>query len=143
MACGIHQGGPIFGGHRLDNHHWPITFDGMHSTAGSENAPELAYRSLRIIHIDDRVSCGQPIQRLVRQRQNGTITLMCSDPIANSGRVRIFPGLSHKLRIDVQRVHMATRAHPLGDFDRRMAGTTAKIGNDMPRADICWFIKGQ
>ena len=71
--------------------------DGMHSTAGSENAPELAYRSFRIIHIDDRVSCGQPIQRLVRQRQNGTITLMGSDSIANSGRVRIFPGLSHKL----------------------------------------------
>jgi len=78
--------------------------DGMHSTAGSENAPELAYRAFRIIHVDDGVSCGQPIQRLVRQRQNGTITLMCSDPIANSRRFCVFPGLSHKLRIDVQRI---------------------------------------
>src|SRR5262249_62106063 len=91
VACRIHQGGPIFKRHRLDSHHWPITFDGMYSAAGSENAPELAYRSFRITHIDDRVSCGQPIQRLVRQGQNGTITLMGSDPIANSRCVRIFP----------------------------------------------------
>ena len=58
---------------------------------GSKDAPELAYRAFRIIHIDDGISCGQPIQRLVRQRQYGTITLMCSDPVANAGCVRVFP----------------------------------------------------
>ena len=40
-------------------------------------------------------------------------------------------------------MHMTPWAYPFGDFDRRMAGTTAKIGNDMPRADICWFIESQ
>src|SRR5215470_1753067 len=73
-----------------DDYHRPITFDGMRLATGFKNAPELAYRAFWIIQVVDRVSCGQPIQRFVRQRQNRTITLMCSDPVGNTGHVRVF-----------------------------------------------------
>src|SRR5262249_43345733 len=63
MACCVYKGHPIFGRHRLDDHHRPITFDGMHLATGPKNAPELAYRAFWIVHVDDRVSRGQPIQR--------------------------------------------------------------------------------
>src|SRR5262249_14293759 len=34
MACCVYKGHPIFGRHRLDDHHRPITFDGMHLATG-------------------------------------------------------------------------------------------------------------
>src|SRR5262249_6843314 len=44
VACCVYKGGPMFGGHRLDDHHWPIAFDGVQLAACFKHAPELAYR---------------------------------------------------------------------------------------------------
>jgi hypothetical protein len=76
---------------------WPITFDGVHLATGSKDAPELAYRAFRIIHVEEGISCGQPIQRFVRQRQNRSITLVCGHSVSNAGCVRVFSRLRGKV----------------------------------------------
>src|SRR6516165_6693568 len=66
MTCGFHEVSPVFRRDRLDDHHWPITFDDMRLATRLKDAPELADRAFRIIYIDNCISSGQPIQRGVR-----------------------------------------------------------------------------
>jgi hypothetical protein len=38
---------------------------------------------------------------------------------------------------------MAARPNPLSDFDCRIAGTTAEVGNDVPSANVRRFIESR
>src|SRR5262245_37336163 len=115
----------------------------MHFATRSKDAVELAKRAFGIIHIDEGVSCSQPIQGQVRQRQNGTITLMRSDPVTNGCCIRVLPRLKDEFRIDVQRMDMTVSSDSLGDFDCRVARTGPEIGYNVPRTNIGRLVKSR
>ena len=70
-------------------------------------------------------------------------SLMRSDPLANSGSIRVFACSRDEVWIDVQGMHMTVWPSPLSDFDCRIAGTAAEFGNGVPSAKVRRFIESR